>query len=68
VADPLPAITRQTPLADLPELLRAEEAAAWFGVSTWTVYEMVKRGELPTVRLGRLLRIKRDALTALERR
>lgn len=57
-------ITRMTPLADLPELCRAEEVAAYFGVSKGIVYEMVKRGELASVKLGRLLRIKRDGLDA----
>lgn len=55
-------ITRKTPLADLPELCRAEEVAAYYGTSKGVVYEMVRRGELPSVRLGRLLRIKRDGL------
>jgi excisionase family DNA binding protein len=56
-------ITRMTPLRDLPELLRADEAAAWLGVSTWYVYELVKRNEIAHVRIGKkLVRIKRDGL------
>jgi excisionase family DNA binding protein len=55
-------ITRHTPLADLPEFLRCEEAAAFLGVSKGIVYELARRGELPSVRFGRLLRIKREGL------
>jgi len=56
------AITRQTKLDDLPELLRVEEAAAYLGIGRGLAYELARRGELPSVRLGRLLRIKRDGL------
>jgi excisionase family DNA binding protein len=56
-------VTRLTPLSQLPELLRVEEVAAYLEVSKGLVYEMARRGELPTVRLGRLLRIRRDGLT-----
>jgi excisionase family DNA binding protein len=55
-------ITRQTPLADLPELLRVEEVALYLGISKGLAYELARRGELPSVRLGRLLRIRRDGL------
>jgi excisionase family DNA binding protein len=58
----MPEISRCTPVADLPELLRVEEAAAFLGISKWLTYELAKRGDLPSVRLGRLLRIKRDGL------
>jgi excisionase family DNA binding protein len=58
-------INRHTPLLDLPELLRPEEAAAVLGISRWLVYELAKRGELPSVRLGRLLRITRDGLATI---
>jgi excisionase family DNA binding protein len=59
------AITRHTPLADLPELLRVDEAAIWLDCSRGVVYEMAKTGELRSVRLGRLLRIPRDELMKL---
>jgi excisionase family DNA binding protein len=55
-------ITRTTPRADLPELLRVEEAAAWCGCSKYLMYELARRGDLPSVRLGRLLFIKREGL------
>jgi excisionase family DNA binding protein len=62
VAESVGVVTRTTPLADLPELLRAEEAGAWLGVSKGLVYAMAARGDLQSVRLGRLLRIRRDGL------
>lgn len=60
-------ITRLTPLNELPELLRVEEAAAYLGIGKGLAYELTKRGELPSVRLGRLVRIKRDGLQAVQR-
>jgi excisionase family DNA binding protein len=41
------------------------EAAELLGISRSTAYELVARGELPTVRLGRRLIVTRPALTAL---
>jgi excisionase family DNA binding protein len=57
-------ISRTTPIGELPELLRVEEAAAWLGASKGLIYELARRGDLPSVRLGRLLRIRRDGLVA----
>ena len=44
-------------------LLRIDEAAEWLGLSKRKTYELVIRGELPSVHIGRSRRI---ALTALE--
>jgi excisionase family DNA binding protein len=55
-------ITRFTPFDQLPELLRVEEYAAWVGCGRGLAYAMAKRGDVPTVRLGRLLRIRREGL------
>jgi excisionase family DNA binding protein len=57
-------IDRRTRVDDLPELLRVEEAAAVLGISRGLVYELCRRGELESCRLGRLLRIKRSAVAA----
>src|SRR5437879_5406429 len=43
-------------------LLRVEEAAALLGVGRTTVYAMVSTQKLPVVRIGRSLRIPRQAL------
>jgi excisionase family DNA binding protein len=55
-------VTRFTPLEELPELLRVEEVASYWDVSRGIVYELVRRGELPSLRLGRLVRVPRSAL------
>ena len=59
------AVNRHTPLADLPEFLRVEEAAVWLDCGRGIVYDLAKTGALPSVRLGRLLRISRDGLAKL---
>ena len=58
-------ITRHTPPNEWPALLRPEEVAAILDASRGLVYEMCRRHELPSVRLGRLLRIPREELLAL---
>lgn len=45
-----------------PELLRVEQVAAELGVHRSTVFEMLRRGELPVLRMGRLVRVPRKAL------
>lgn len=47
------------------DLLTAQEAADYLKLKKATVYEMIKRGELPSVKLGKQLRISRTALEAL---
>ena len=50
---------------------RPLRAVGWvatrLGVSRWQVYEMVKRGSLPHVKLGRLVRFDEDAIEAFIR-
>lgn len=46
------------------ELLRIEEVQAVLGVGRSKVYDMIRRGELPTLRIGRLVRVPRWALEA----
>jgi excisionase family DNA binding protein len=58
-------ITRYTNVDDLPALCRVHEVAAWLGVSRGQAYAMVKSGALASVRLGRLVRVPREALAAL---
>jgi excisionase family DNA binding protein len=43
-------------------LLRLPEVAALLGIGRSTVYELVQRGDLPTVHVGRALRIPSAAL------
>ena len=50
-------------------LLRIPEAAERLSVGRSTVYELVQRGELPTIHIGRSVRIPAEALrTWVERR
>ncbi|MER3396456.1 MAG: hypothetical protein C4318_05625 [Acidimicrobiia bacterium] len=44
------------------ELLTVREVAGLTRVSTMTVYRLIKRGELPAVRVGRSYRIRRQDL------
>jgi len=57
-------VNRLTPIDALPEYLRPEEAAAVLGISKGLVYELARRGDLPSRKFGRLLRIPRHAVAA----
>ena len=43
-------------------LLNVRETAAFLDVSRDTVYRLIREGQLPHVRLGRLLRVPRTKL------
>ena len=43
-------------------LLRVEEAAEWLGLGRTKAYELVYRGILPSVTIGRARRVPRTAL------
>ena len=45
-----------------PLLLRAEECARILGLGRSKVFQMMQRGELPVVRIGRSVRIPARAL------
>lgn len=50
---------------DLPKTMTVPEAgAAYFGLSRGASYEAAKRGDIPTIRIGKLLRVP---VWALER-
>ena len=46
--------------SDLPVLLTLKQAASIFGCSEHHLFNLVKRGEIEGVRLGRAWRIPRD--------
>jgi excisionase family DNA binding protein len=46
-------------------LLRIDEVAAMIGVSRTTAYALVNKRELPSVRIGGLLRVPAEALRKL---
>lgn len=47
------------------DLLTAQEAADFLKVKKTTVYELVKRGDLPSTKIGKQLRIPRAALEGM---
>ena len=50
---------------ELPEVMKPDEAAEFLCIHKNTVYKMIKRGELPALRVGRSWRVLRSGLTAL---
>ncbi len=46
----------------LPPVLTVEEAAALLRLKRSTAYELVRRGQIPSFRVGRFIRVPRDAL------
>lgn len=53
------------PYDDLPEFLTPAEFREHVRVSRNTAYEMIRRGEVPHVRFGRLIRIPKVVLREL---
>ena len=47
----------QTVLKDYPEIMSVEEASAALGVSTKTVYKMLKNGTIQNMKVGRSYRV-----------
>ncbi|WP_413815287.1 helix-turn-helix domain-containing protein [Bradyrhizobium sp.] len=39
-----------------------DAGALYFGLSRWAAYEAARRGEIPTIRIGKLLRVPVRAL------
>jgi excisionase family DNA binding protein len=52
-------------MATLPEVLTAREAAAILRIGRNQLYQAVARGELGAIRIGRSIRIPRQALLTL---
>ena len=44
------------------ETLTAKEAAAFLGISTWLLYELVKRKEIPHSKAGKRILFRRQTL------
>jgi excisionase family DNA binding protein len=53
---------KQTTVDGPPLTMTVEQAAKLLGVGRGTAYEAARRGELPTVKLGRRLLVPRAAL------
>ena len=50
--------------ADLPLTLRVEDLMPILGIGRNTAYELVRSGKIRSIRIGRQLRIPKDALVA----
>ena len=53
---------RPTSLDYLPLTLRVEELMPIFGVGRTTAYELVRSGQIRSIRVGRQLRVPKDAV------
>ena len=53
---------RAIPYEELPEYLTPEEFRAYVSLGRNTVYELLRRNEIPHVRFGRTIRIPKAAL------
>jgi excisionase family DNA binding protein len=51
-------------MVQTPELLTVPEAARRLSLGRATTYQLVRRGELPSVRVGRAVRVPARALDA----
>ena len=54
--------------SDTPLLLRISEAARLLSLSRSTLYQLIGKGELPVIRIGRTVRVTRSALERLTSR
>lgn len=50
---------------EYPEIMNVEEVADFFRVSNQTIYNMLRAGKLPAVKVGREWRFSRDKIKAL---
>lgn len=55
-------IDRPTSFDDLPLTLRVEELIPVLGIGRNTAYELVRSGQIRSIRIGRQLRIPKDAV------
>ena len=55
-------ISRSQPVETLPEFLTPQEFRQYVGIGRATLYELLRREEIPHIRLGRLIRIRKSVL------
>lgn len=55
-------IDRPTSFDDLPLTLRVEELIPVLGIGRNTAYDLVRSGQIRSIRIGRQLRIPKDAV------
>ena len=61
-------VTRTTRFENLPDLLSPDELRTYLGIGRTMTYELIRKGELPYVRYGRIIRIPREAIRDLAER
>ena len=49
-------------LSDIPMTLRVEDLMPILGIGRNTAYELIRSGQIRSIRIGRQIRIPRDAL------
>jgi excisionase family DNA binding protein len=52
-------------LQKYPPVLTVEQAGEVLGISRWTAYQAAKRGDFPTINIGRRILVPRDALSRM---
>jgi excisionase family DNA binding protein len=60
-----PTLPPDPPPASDPEIMTADEVAAYLRIHPRTVTDRARRGEIPGRRIGNLWRFSRKAITAL---
>ena len=55
-------IARSSAITDLPQFLSVPECATYLGIGRGLVYELIASGQLISCRLGRLLRVRANAI------
>ncbi|MCZ6879227.1 MAG: helix-turn-helix domain-containing protein [Acidobacteria bacterium] len=55
-------VDRQTKFEDLPDFLKVEEFCAYLGIGRTSAYDLVRRGAIQPLRLGRRIWIPKTAL------
>jgi excisionase family DNA binding protein len=55
-------INRHTPVDALPEFLSPEEFRVYVGIGRSTMYDLLRRDEIPHLKFGRCIRIPKAAL------
>jgi excisionase family DNA binding protein len=55
-------VTRTTAFQDLPQFMTVAETCTVLNLARSTVYDLIRRGDLPVRRFGRVLRIPKAGL------
>jgi len=59
-------VSRNTAFEDLPEWLTPDETRTYLGLGRSTMYDLIRRNEVPYKKFGRIIRIPRTALQQQE--